>query len=186
VRIDGRRVPLLDAGDILRAYLSITGTLSIDALPASAPEHVESPSARLEPAPEAASAPEPEEEMPGEAEVLVVEQSETTRTTLQDILSRQKIRATFATEVEEALDLIAASPPRVIISEFRIPTMAAKKILDRLREAGQEIPVIVTTSQTGKTADLLVEKLGAAGYLSKPLSVNQVTSHLSGYLSASR
>ena len=56
----------------------------------------------------------------------------------------------------------------------------------RLREAGQEIPVLVTTSQTGKTADLLVEKLGAAGYLSKPLSAAQVTSHLSGYLSVSR
>jgi CheY-like chemotaxis protein len=64
--------------------------------------------------------------------------------------------------------------------------MAAKKIVDRLREAGQEIPVLVTTSQTGKTADLLVEKLGAAGYLSKPLSATQVTSHLSGYLSVSR
>jgi hypothetical protein len=44
----------------------------------------------------------------------------------------------------------------------------------------------VTTSQSGKTADLLVEKLGAAGYLSKPLSATQVTSNLSSYLSAAR
>jgi CheY-like chemotaxis protein len=62
----------------------------------------------------------------------------------------------------------------VIISEFRIPTMAAKKIVDRLRDAGRDIPVLVTTSQSGKTADLLVEKLGASGYLSKPLSAAQV------------
>jgi len=33
---------------------------------------------------------------------------------------------------------------------------------------------------------LLVEKLGAAGYLSKPLTATQVTSNLAGYLSATR
>jgi CheY-like chemotaxis protein len=122
----------------------------------------------------------------GGVEVLVIEQSETTRTTLNDILSRQRIRAAFASDVEEALSMIGRYAPRVIISEFRIPTMAAKKIVDRLREAGQEIPVLVTTSQSGKTADLLVEKLGAAGYLSKPLSATQVTSNLSSYLTAAR
>jgi CheY-like chemotaxis protein len=187
VRVDGRRVPLLDAGDILRTYLSITGTLNVEAVPV-AEEIKDAPPLRVSPS--APSAPRGVTEAPAEndgaVEVLVIEQSETTRTMLNDILSRQRIRAAFASDVEEALSLISAQPPRVIISEFRIPTMAAKKIVDKLREAGQEIPVIVTTSQSGKTADLLVEKLGAAGYLSKPLSASQVTSNLSGYLSAAR
>jgi CheY-like chemotaxis protein len=186
VRVDGRRVPLLDAADILRAYLAITGTVNVDALPASPPsDDFDAPPLRVDPS---AAPPKVEADDTGGqgVEVLVIEQSETTRSMLNDILSRQRIRASFASDVEEALSLITARAPRVIISEFRIPTMAAKKIVDRLRESGQEIPVLVTTSQTGKTADLLVEKLGAAGYLSKPLSANQVTSHLSGYLSASR
>jgi CheY-like chemotaxis protein len=184
VRIEGRRVPLLDAGDILRTYLSITGTLNVEAVPVVEPVS-DGPPLHVSP-----SAPRPAAAIAGTAdggiEVLVIEQSETTRTMLSDILSRQRIRASFASDVDEALSLIAAHAPRVIISEFRIPTMAAKKIVDRLREAGQEIPVIVTTSQSGKTADLLVEKLGAAGYLSKPLSASQVTSNLSGYLSTAR
>jgi CheY-like chemotaxis protein len=186
VRVDGRRIPLLDAGDILRAYLSITGTLNVETLPPADLDRMEAPPLRVDPSSTMALADAPVSPADGGMEVLVVEQSETTRTTLGDILSRQRIRASFASDVEEALDLITANAPRVIISEFRIPTMAAKKLVDRLREAGQEIPVIVTTSQTGKTADLLVEKLGAAGYLSKPLSANQVTSHLSGYLSVAR
>jgi len=62
--------------------------------------------------------------------------------------------------------------------------MAAKKIVDSLREQGRDIPVLVTTSQSGKTADLLVEKLGASGYLSKPLSASQVASQLSAFLGA--
>jgi len=187
VRVDGRRVPLLDAGDILRTYLSITGTLNVEAVPV-APEMHDAPPLHVSPSahPAPRDASETAAEPDGAVEVLVIEQSETTRTMLNDILSRQRIRAAFASDVEEALSLIMAQPPRVIISEFRIPTMAAKKIVDRLRETGQEIPVIVTTSQSGKTADLLVEKLGAAGYLSKPLSASQVTSNLSGYLSATR
>ena len=188
VRVDGRRVPLLDAGDILRTYLSITGTLNVEAVPV-APQLHDAPPLHVSPAAAAASRLAAEtlaESDGGGIEVLVIEQSETTRTTLNDILSRQRIRARYASDVEEALSLIATQQPRVIISEFRIPTMAAKKIVDRLRETGQEIPVIVTTSQSGKTADLLVEKLGAAGYLSKPLTATQVTSNLAGYLSATR
>jgi twitching motility two-component system response regulator PilH len=184
VRVDGRRAPLLDAGDILRTYLSITGTLNVEAVPVAA-QMRDAPPLRVSPsAPRHAS--DATAENDGAIEVLVIEQSETTRTMLNDILSRQRIRASFASDVDEALSLITAHAPRVIISEFRIPTMAAKKIVDRLREAGQDIPVIVTTSQSGKTADLLVEKLGAAGYLSKPLSASQVTSNLSSYLSATR
>jgi CheY-like chemotaxis protein len=188
VRIDGRRVPLMDADDILRGYLSITGTLNSEAS-ASAPaesrrkeneDRYDVDELDAEPAP----ATEAEiDARAGDPEVLVIEQSESTRNALTDILARQRIRASFAGDVEEALGLIRSGSPRVIISEFRIPTMAAKKIVDSLRQQGRVIPVLVTTSQSGKTADLLVEKLGASGYLSKPLSATQVASQLSTFLS---
>jgi len=192
-RIDGRRVPLMDAGDILRAYLSITGTLNGDVPVGTTGGGGDRPAAVAEFAPrqaaetaEAGAEPEGAHKHDVGAEVVVIEQSETTRNALTDIFSRQRIRASFVGDVEEAIGLIDMNEPRVIISEFRIPTMAAKKLVDRLRETGREIPVLVTTSQSGKTADLLVEKLGAAGYLSKPLSASQVASQLSGYLGALR
>lgn len=187
VRIDGRRVPLMDADDILRGYLSIAGTLNSEAsVSAPAERRGNERDVRYdidghdaEPTPAPAVEPAVEE---GDPEVLVIEQSESTRNALTDILARQRIRASFAGDVEEALGLIRSGAPRVIISEFRIPTMAAKKIVDSLREQGRAIPVLVTTSQSGKTADLLVEKLGASGYLSKPLSATQVASQLSAFL----
>lgn len=171
-RVDGRRVPLLDADDLLRSYLTITGTVNYDVLPAG-PTHDA-------PTPHAAA----EESRPvsDEIDILIIEQSEATRNAFTDILARQRIRTSFAGDVEEALGLIRLKEPRIIISEFRIPTMAAKRIVDSLRKEGLRIPVLVTTSQSGKTADLLVEKLGASGYLSKPLTSSQVTSQLSGFL----
>jgi DNA-binding NtrC family response regulator len=167
----------MDADDILRGYLSITGTLNADAISAAVSEERELTERDLVHDVEEAADPPA-----GDPEVLVIEQSESTRNALNDILARQRVRATFAGDVEEALGMIRSAEPRVIISEFRIPTMAAKKIVDMLREQGRSIPVLVTTSQSGKTADLLVEKLGASGYLSKPLSATQVASQLSAYL----
>lgn len=183
VRVDGRRVPLMDADDILRGYLSITGTHNNEATSGGDTSRRERDIVHDVDETQVAD-PAPEEENAGDPEVLVIEQSESTRNALTDILARQRIRASFAGDVEEALGLIRSREPRVIISEFRIPTMAAKKIVDSLREQGRSIPVLVTTSQSGKTADLLVEKLGASGYLSKPLSASQVASQLSTFLGA--
>ena len=181
-RVDGRRVPLLDAEDLLRGYLTITGTVSYDAISAGVGAdpldmYAAGGGERGESDPAQDSAPVGEE-----IEILIIEQSEATRNAFTDILARQRIRASFAGDVEEALGLIRLKEPRVIISEFRIPTMAAKRIVDSLRKEGLSIPVLVTTSQSGKTADLLVEKLGASGYLSKPLTSSQVASQLSGFL----
>jgi CheY-like chemotaxis protein len=188
-RVDGRRVPLIDAGDILRAYLSITGTLTDDLSNTALNDHddsgMECETPAREPAPAPGKTAEPEANG-SVADVVVIEQSESTRGTLTSILASQGIHASFAGDVDEALELIAARPPRLIISEFRIPTMAAKRIVDQLRESGRDIPVLVTTSQSGSTADLLVEKLGAAGYLSKPLTASQVATQISGYVGALR
>jgi CheY-like chemotaxis protein len=187
VRVNGRRIPLMDAADVLRGYLSITGTITPDThSSAGARDSLDALLSVDEAPPVPAATAETPRRAPDAVEVLVIEQSESTRNALTDILSRQRIRAAFAGDVEEALGLIRSGEPRVIISEFRIPTMAAKKIVDRLRAEGMEIPVLVTTSQSGRTADLLVEKLGASGYLSKPLSATQVVSQLSGYLGAVR
>jgi len=62
--------------------------------------------------------------------------------------------------------------------------MAAKKLVDKLKNEGWHIPVLVTTSQKGKTADLLVEKLGVNGYLSKPLEAEDVASRIQDILGA--
>ena len=117
-------------------------------------------------------------------EVLIVEQSETMRDELEGILSSQHVSTAHAVGVDEAIDVLKTHTPQLIISEFRMPTMAAKKLADSLRSSGKTIPVLVTTSQTGKTADMLVEKLGVSGYISKPISEEEVRNHLEAFVGA--
>lgn len=181
-QIAGRKVRVFGAEEIIRGYLAITGTIANQEDSGGEPkDELETVSHRQ------ATANPPDQPTfaavdDGVVEVLVVEQSESLRSMLTDILNQSRVRAAFVGDVEEAIAMIDTCEPRVIISEFRMPTLAAKRLADSLRGAGRAIPILVTTSQTGKTADLLVEKLGAAGYLSKPLRPEEVATVVHSYL----
>ena len=182
--IDGKPVALIDADKILQVYMELMGGLSSEGTSGGVVED-ESEVASGQ-APYDSDKRNPPDNKSREAEdgvdVLVVEQSESLRAALDDILGRHRIRTMFAGETGEAIDMIRRHNPGVVVSEFRMPTMAAKRIVETMNREGISIPVLVTTSQSGRTADLLVEKLGVAGYLSKPLSAEQVTARIVGLL----
>jgi CheY-like chemotaxis protein len=184
-QVEDRRLALLDADHVLEGYLDVTGELAPEVVSGGVVDDESEISNGLAPVDADVIAP-PDQftqaEDGDDLEVLVVEQSESLRGVLVDIFKAQRIRAAFADDVDEAIELIHARSPRVIISEFRMPTMAAKVLVEALGGEDNSIPVLVTTSQSGKTADLLVEKLGAAGYLSKPLNQEEVAAQISGYL----
>jgi len=125
----------------------------------------------------------PDAARPARVDVMVVERSESLRNALGDILAARGLEILEAEDVEEALQRLEDTSPGVIVSEFRTPSMAAKVLVDRLREAGREVPVLVTTSHRGRKAELLVEKLGAAGYISKPLDRQEVWEKVGSLLS---
>jgi CheY-like chemotaxis protein len=180
-----RRVSLLDADHVVGAYHSVTGTMTNEQMSGGVPE--DEPEVTPSQASSMVDVPAPPglpQRGRGDAgiDVLIVEQSESMRDSLTGILGNRNITATCASGVDEAIGIVRSREPRLVISEFRMPTMAAKRIVDTLKEAGSSIPVLVTTSQSGETADLLVEKLGAAGYLSKPLDPDQVATSVGAHL----
>jgi CheY-like chemotaxis protein len=199
VAVDGGRVPLLEPEGILAGYLDLLGTLGASGSAGAGSENSggvlenggvpqsQAASAQAKTSPPDATPPDIEpagRRSAGEGvDVVVVEQNDTLREAIAGILARDRLSAACVAGVDEALVVIRAREPRVIISEFRMPTMAAKKLVDSLRDEGRTIPVLVTTSQSGKTAELLVEKLGASGYVSKPLHPEELTSRISAYLS---
>jgi CheY-like chemotaxis protein len=184
-QVGDRRMALLDADRVLEGYLELTGGSSNEGVSGGVVDDESELSNSQATVDSNVQAP-PDQSLHADdvddVEVLVVEQSDSLRGLLFDIFKERQIRAAFAVGVDEAIELIHARSPRIIISEFRMPTMAAKVLVEALGNDGKAIPVLVTTSQSGKTADLLVEKLGAAGYLSKPLDHDEVASRIGGYL----
>jgi CheY-like chemotaxis protein len=181
--VDSEKIPLVEADALLRRYLELTSELSEGGIAGG-----DIPESDITPEPEVAqesvrpSAPEDVGD-PSDTEVLVVERSEALRNTFASILARNHVRARLVNKVEDAFDCLDNSAPRLIISEFRVPSMAAKVLVERLKAEGKSIPVLVTTTHHGENADLLVEKLGVDGYISKPINQSDVLSLLDGFMS---
>lgn len=178
--VDGKRLALMDAEQILAGYLDLTNGTGTEGVSGGAIED-DSQAASISDA----QAPPDRIASTGDGsdiDVLVVEQSDTLRKVLRDILEDERRRVMFADGLDEALDLIRTGSARLIISEFRMPSMAAKVLVDTLKKEGKSVPVLVTTSQSGQTAELLAKKLGAADFLSKPLNRQDVAQRISNVL----
>jgi CheY-like chemotaxis protein len=116
----------------------------------------------------------------GEArrQVLIVERSEALRNELRSILAATGWEIEMVERLDSALDSLHDNAPTLIISEFRVPSMAARVLAERLKAEGSEIPVLVTTTHTGENAERLVQKLGVAGYIAKPLGSSDVLNRI--------
>jgi DNA-binding NarL/FixJ family response regulator len=90
-----------------------------------------------------------------------------------------------ATDGREALELAEQLEPDVMVLDLRMPDLGGLKVLDKLRDAGSDIRVIVMTAseQAGSVLDAVAA--GAAGYLSKRSSGEElrqavITAHAGG------
>lgn len=176
--IGGTRVTVIEANDLLARYLRVMSDRGDDGIAGAAvePEVDEDDSRHATPSLGAATA----------ARVLIVERSEALRNALASILSEKRVETELVDQLDAALDCLDHGDLSLIISEFRVPSMAAKALVDRLREQGRDVPVLVTTTHSGENAELLVQKLGASGYISKPLDTTDVLARVDGFLGGYR
>jgi CheY-like chemotaxis protein len=182
--MDENMVPIIEASDLLVRYLSTSGEAIEDGLSGG----VAGDGNDLLPESQAtfmeeASSPPAYKNGVGE-EVLVVEQSKAVIEAFESIVPSAKFNMRIVESVEDALLIIRQENPCLIISEFRMPTLAAQKIKDALLKEGKNVPIVVTTSQTGANAELLVKKLGVSDYLSKPLRAEMVSEKVDYYLNS--
>jgi CheY-like chemotaxis protein len=182
-KIGKSKVPLLRADSLLKTYYGLMAVADEQGVAGGAIEEPVSPSRRqADPKPVRMPGPEAVAAQADRAEILIVERSEDLRNTFATIFSQSSLKAQFVDEVETALKFIHGRSPSLIISEFRVPSMAAKILVETLKSQGKSIPVLVTTSHHGESADLLVEQLGVSGYLSKPLNADEVLTRITGHL----
>ncbi|MFQ5511050.1 MAG: response regulator [Candidatus Krumholzibacteriia bacterium] len=181
--IAGHRVPLVEADSLVRRYLQIINTVSPTELSGGTggqdPDlsQAQADMEKVDPIP-------PAQPPQASAQVLVVERSEVLGNAFTTILSQDGLTTQVVNKLDEAIDLcLQETAPILIISEFRVPSMAAKVLAERLQSEGKNIPVLVTTTHRGQNAERLVEKIGVAGYISKPLDAEDVLARVGGFFS---
>jgi CheY-like chemotaxis protein len=178
VQFGDTQVALAEANGLLKKYMSIVDVVSEEDVSGGVDEVVSNPSLTQAKREKETKAPPEKSASRKRVDVLVVEQSESIRESLGSILSDKGLSAAAVEGLDAAMEFLDSGRASVIISDFRVPTMAAKVVAERLRREGRNIPVFVTTSHRGKNAEVLVKRLGVAGYIGKPLNAEEVLSRV--------
>ena len=75
---------------------------------------------------------------------------------------------------EEMLDLLAGSPPDMILLDVRLPKMSGIEALPKIRELLPTVPVVLMTAYADVRQAVAAVKSGADDYLSKPIDLDEL------------
>ncbi len=100
--------------------------------------------------------------------ILVVEDDDTIRLVISQVLEEDGHDVTSASSGEEALAEFKKSPSDLILTDIIMGEMSGIDLLREVREISAETPVIVVTSQASFETAAAALRLGAYDYLTKP------------------
>jgi two-component system OmpR family response regulator len=106
--------------------------------------------------------------------VLLVDDEEEFVTTLAERLELRGIQVKTATSGEEALPLIEADPPQVVVLDVLMPGLGGLEVLRLIKVGNPQLPVILLTGRGSTREGIEGMRLGAFDYLMKPLKLDEL------------
>ncbi|NHM27141.1 sigma-54-dependent Fis family transcriptional regulator [Desulfofundulus sp. TPOSR] len=106
--------------------------------------------------------------------ILIVDDEESVRQSLKDILTDYGYRVETARDGREGLEKITTLDPATVIMDIRMPEVDGIKVLELVRLKGQDTPIILITAYGSTQSTIEAMKMGAFDYLLKPLQVNEL------------
>ena len=105
--------------------------------------------------------------------ILVVDDDASHRTLICDALEEMGYRTEQAANGREALDTLEGEIPQAVLLDLRMPVMSGWGLLDALKKMprARGLPIIIIS---GYGFEWEAELVGAAGYISKPVDLDQV------------
>jgi two-component system response regulator GlrR len=106
--------------------------------------------------------------MASSAHVLVVDDDEDILRLLTMRLRAKGFRITAVGSAEQALAQIAVDPPRVVVSDVRLPGQDGLALFEEIRRTRPTLPVILLTAHGNIPDAVAATSRGVFGYLTKP------------------
>jgi DNA-binding response OmpR family regulator len=106
--------------------------------------------------------------------VLLVDDEVEFVTTLAERLTLRGIDARTAFNGEEALRIMEADPPQVLVLDLMMPGLGGMEVLQYVRSNYPQVQVILLTGQGSTRAGIEGMRLGAFDYLMKPLTIEEL------------
>lgn len=122
--------------------------------------------------------------MSGRSLILVVEDNEANQMLVRAVLELEGYRVEVAGSALEALDLIKASAPDLVLMDIQLPGQDGLSLTRDLKAdpTTNDIPVVALTAHAMRGDRELALKAGCAGYISKPIDTRTFGSQVGQYL----
>jgi DNA-binding NtrC family response regulator len=108
------------------------------------------------------------------ASVLVVEDDPTVRSVLTRFLEDRGHAVRSAQHGLEALDVLAANPVDLVLSDVQMPQMSGLELVRVVRERDPDIQLVLITGHSCVRDAVEAIKLGAADYVEKPIDPHRL------------
>ena len=118
--------------------------------------------------------------------IMIVEDNERNITLLRDLLDAHGYRTIEARSAEDAIALVPAERPQLILMDIQLPGMdgvAALRVLRTMPETAAT-PVVAVTASVMKEERERLLAAGFDGYIEKPIDVRELPAHVRSYLAA--
>src|SRR5438477_2274144 len=122
------------------------------------------------------------------SKVLLVDDEDSLRKVMRDLLERDGYIVTEARDGVQALDQVDRIGPDIIVLDLNLPGLDGYGVLSHLRSrpATANIPVIVLTAKGAEDNEVRVFELGADDFLTKPFRARALSARLEAVLGRRR
>jgi len=108
---------------------------------------------------------------------LIVEDDKQIRSFISFSLKSKQYRSVQATTGKEAINLIVAQNPQIMILDLGLPDMDGLDIIKQVRSFS-DMPIIVVSARDQDSEKIEALDAGADDYLTKPFSINELLARL--------
>lgn len=106
--------------------------------------------------------------------ILVVDDKQMMRDSVGTTLQRHGYQVVAAAEGGSALTMVARHEPAAVITDLKMPEMDGLELLSRLRQADDQLPVVVMTAYGSVESAVQAMKEGAFDFIQKPFEGDQL------------
>lgn len=122
-----------------------------------------------------------------DSDALVVDDSAAIRKILQRVLRQTGMAINTIHEAgdgQEALELLRSRQVALVLTDINMPRMDGLELLAAIRKSSEwaAMPVVMITTEGGEAKVAEAVRLGAAGYVRKPFTADQIKEKLAGLL----
>lgn len=106
--------------------------------------------------------------------ILVIDDSFVNRQYIKAVLEEKEVFVIEAGDGSEAIDILETQQPDLIILDLLMPVMDGIETLQKIRQKGYKLPILVLTADINDSTRQKCLLLGVSGFINKPSNGKEI------------